>query len=257
MPKPLIIANWKMNPASARAVRTLLRRVAAGIRGVRGVSVVVAPPFPYLAQARAFRRVFALGAQDVFWEDEGAYTGAVSPRMLRDLGVRYCIIGHSERRRVFGESDEVVNRKVKAALKARLIPIIAIGEEHRESQEVVPAALARELSGAIAGVPKRSCRHIAVAYEPVWAISTTPGARPDTPDNATRRAIYIRKLLTKLVGRRTADAIPILYGGSVNAKNAVAFLSHDIRGMEGLLVGGASLRPEEFGAIVKSVARRR
>ncbi|MBI4132021.1 MAG: triose-phosphate isomerase [Candidatus Sungbacteria bacterium] len=252
--KPLIVANWKMNPSSERAALALFGRLRRLLKGIRGVEVAVAPPFPYLALARGYLP-FRLAGQDLFWEMAGPYTGEVSSAMLADLGARYVIVGHSERRRL-GEDDHAVNLKVRAVLRAGMTPIIAIGEESRESQEVVPATLSIELSSAIRDIPKRELRGIVVAYEPVWAVSTTRGASPDTPDHATRRAIYIRKLLTKMLGSRIADSIRILYGGSVNAKNAADYISSDIRGMEGLLVGGASLRAEEFAAIVRSAARR-
>jgi len=251
----LVVANWKMNPVSARAARDLYRRVRSGLLGVRGVDVVIAPPFPYLSLFAHRGGRVRLGAQDCFWAGHGPYTGEVSPAMLRDLGVSYVIIGHSERRRL-GENDEMINRKVRSALAAGLCPVIAVGEEARESEEVTPQFLSRQLSLSLAGIPRSKLPNLVIAYEPVWAVSTMPGARPDTPDHATRRAIYIRKLLTKLLGHRIASAIRILYGGSVTAKNAASFLACDIRGMEGLLVGGASLDAEEFVKIVKSVAVR-
>ncbi len=254
--KPLVVANWKMNPNSAATARALFGAVARGVARVRGVEVAVAPPFPYLGLFRRGERRLTLAAQDVFWQPRGPYTGEVSSPMLADLGVRYVIIGHSERRRL-GESEEAINRKVKAALAAGLHAIVAICEEARESEEVTPQFLSRQLSSALAGVPRAKLRNLVVAYEPVWAISTAPGSKPDSSDHATRRAIYIRKLLTKFLGSRTANAIRILYGGSVTAKNAASFLAHDIRGMEGLLVGGSSLSAEEFVRIVQSVAAHR
>lgn len=249
--KPLVIGNFKMNPASLAKASELMRRIAAGISGQRGVEVLIAPPFPYLAAGRGMGRKAGLAAQDVFWENAGAYTGEVSPLMLRDLGVRAVIVGHSERRRILGETDEMVNKKVRAVLKARLMPIIAIGEESREAEDVVPPVLFEQLSRALAIIPKQQLRGIAVAYEPVWAIGT---GRADTADNAARRAIYIRKLLTKILGVRVANTIRVLYGGSVTSKNAASFISRDIRGMEGLLVGGASLDADEFVKIAESVA---
>lgn len=254
MPKPLVIANFKMNPVAMSAARGLLAQIFKNLARIRSVEVVVAPPFPYLALARTLTREAKLGAQNVFWETAGAFTGEVSPAMLRDLGVRYCIIGHSERRRILGESDAMVNKKVASALQAGLTPVIAIGEEVQESQEVVPPILSQQLSRSIHGIPKKKLSGIVVAYEPVWAIGT---GQADTPDNATRRAIYIRQLLTKIVGAPIANTIRIIYGGSVTAKNASTFLSEDIRGMEGLLVGSASLQAGEFIRLVESVARRR
>lgn len=257
MLRPLIIANWKMNPASREAARDLAGRVGRSVRGARGVEVAIAPPFPFLETVRKAARNIRLAAQDVFSRPAGPFTGAVSPSMLRDLGVSYCIIGHSERRRHFGETDTAVNGKARALLAVGITPIIAIGEEAQEANAVVPKAIATELHGALAGIPRRLLRRIVIAYEPVWAISTNPGARPDTPDSAARRAIYIRKILAKIAGARIADGIRILYGGSANAKNAAGFLANDIRGMDGLLVGGASLQADEFVALVRAVAVRR
>ncbi len=242
-----------MNPTSARAARVLFANFRRLLAGVRGVEVAIAPPFPYLGLARG-RRAFRLAAQDVFWEASGPYTGEVSAAMLRDLGVRYVLIGHSERRRVFGEGKETISRKIHAVIRAGLVPILAVGEDRRESEEVVPKTLFLQLQEALAGIPKRAVRGIVIAYEPVWALSTSAGGKPATPDEATRRALYIRKLLVKTLGPRIAATIRIVYGGSVSARNAADYLASDIRGMEGLLVGGASLQPREFGAIVKAVA---
>ena len=254
--KPLVISNWKMNPTTERAARALFQRSRRSLAGVRGVEVAIAPPFPYLGLARG-GKAFRLCAQDVFWEASGPYTGEVSPAMLKDLGVRHVLIGHSERRRIFGEDDATINRKIRAVLRAGMAPVIAVGEEHQESEEVVPRLIAHQLSSALAGIPRRALGGVVIAYEPVWALSTSAGGKPDTPDEATRRAIYIRKLLVKILGSRIADTIRIIYGGSVSAENAADYLCADIRGMEGLLVGGASLRPREFGAIVRAVANAR
>lgn len=254
--KPLVIANWKMNPTSQRTARSLFERSRRYLAGVRGVEVVIAPPFPYLGLVEG-RKTFRLAAQNVFWEMSGPYTGEVSPAMLQDLGVYYVLVGHSERRRILGEHGEAISRKVHAVIRAGMVPVLAIGEDARESEEVVPKTLFVQLSEALSGVPKRVLQGVVIAYEPIWAISTMPGAKSATPDHATRRAIYIRKLLVRSLGSRIADTIRIIYGGSVSAKNAADYIARDIRGMEGLLIGGASLRPGEFGAIVKAVVEKR
>ncbi|MDP3727038.1 MAG: triose-phosphate isomerase [bacterium] len=253
--KPLIVANWKMNPSSERVAKAMFRRLRRKLTGVSGVEIAVAPPFPYLTIGRG-GRPFRLAAQDVFWENAGAYTGEVSPAILADLGVSYVIVGHSERRRILGEDDGMVNRKVRAVLAADMAPIVAVGEERSEAEEVVPNSLSLELAAALHGVPRRLLRRVIVMYEPVWAISGTPGSKPASPDHATRRAIYLRKLLTKLAGRRIADAVRIMYGGSVSAANAANFISRDVRGMDGLVVGVASLDADEFAAIARSVGMR-
>src|SRR3989344_6914589 len=176
--RPLSIANWKMNPSTRRAARDLAFRVGRSVRRVRGVDVAIAPPFPFLEAVRNAARNVLLAGQDVFSRPAGPFTGAVSPLILRDLGVSYCIVGHSERRRHFGETDESVREKVKALLAAGITPVIAIGEEGTEANAVVPKAIATELHGALAGISRRLLRSVVVAYEPVWAISTNPGARP-------------------------------------------------------------------------------
>lgn len=252
--RPLIIANWKMHPSTLGQAQALAAAIGRAVQGLSGAAVAVAPPFPYLAAVGARIRPARLAAQDVFWESSGPRTGEVSPAMLRDLGVRYVILGHSERR-ALGESDELVARKVRAVARAGLTPVIAIGETAREAHEVVPVTIRTQLSSAVAMTPRRHLRGAVVAYEPLWAISTARGARPDTPDNATRRALYIRKLLVRLLGEPTAATVRVIYGGSVTAHNAAAFISRDIRGMEGVLVGAAGLDAREFSAIAAAVSR--
>lgn len=252
--KPLIVANWKMNPRALGEARALAACAGRAARAKRGVAVAVAPPFPYLAAVRNRIRPAVLAAQDVSTEPSGPWTGEVSPAMLKNLGVRYVIIGHSERR-ALGESDEAIARKVSAAARVGLVPIIAVGEAAREAQEVIPSAIRTQLASAVAAAPRRRLAGAVIAYEPLWAISTSRGARPDAPDNATRRAIYIRKLLVGLLGERIASTIRVIYGGSVTARNAGAFVSRDVRGMEGVLVGAASLDAEEFVNVVVSVAQ--
>lgn len=252
--KPLLIANWKMNPASAKEAANLARSIRKGLAGRSRVAIIVAPPFPFLSEVRSILgQNISVAAQDVAPFPTGAYTGAVSATMLKYLGVKAVLIGHSERRRFFGETDEIIHQKIKMTLKAGLRPILAIGEELSDSHDVVPQVLADQLARSLAGIPKKKLSHLVVAYEPVWAIGS---GKADTPDNATRRAIYIRKLLTKLLGNSIAARIPILYGGSVTSKNVASFLVDDIRGMDGLLVGGASLRADEFLSIVRVISPR-
>lgn len=255
MTKALIVANWKMAPSSFREAEDLFFAVKGGMGKNRKTDVVFCPPFVWLTDlARRHKKSTLFGAQDAFWEQSGAFTGEISPQMLKSSGVKFVIIGHSERRRFLGESDEMINKKVRAALKAGLAPIIAIGEESQDAEDVVPPVLREQLSRALHGINAGELGKITVAYEPVWAIGT---GRADTPDNATRRAIYIRKLLTKIAGAKRADGIRILYGGSVTSRNAASFLSQDIRGMDGLLVGGASLNAGEFVKIVDAVSTLR
>jgi len=241
MRRPFVAGNWKMNTTEAEAV-ALARDVASATAGA-ACDVAVCVPFPHLASVRdALRgtRVW-LGAQDVYWEPKGALTGEVSAAMLAD----YCshvIIGHSERRQFFGETDEWVNRKLAAVLDSPLDPIVCIGEvlEQRRAGET-EAVLERQLRTGMAGVAHSS--RITVAYEPVWAIGTGETA---TPEVAQAACAFIRSVLRDLFGS-TAEVIRIQYGGSVNAENAASLLAQP--DIDGALVGGASLKDDQFAAI--------
>ena len=249
MKKNIVIANWKMNPQSAQEARRLFDTITKGIRRVKKTDVVICPPFVHLPDVKSVRhtqKVF-LGSQDIFWEEKGAYTGEISSRMLQSFGVTHVIIGHSERRRWLGETDEMINNKIKTALKAGLVPILCVGEWVREIPGEIPDIVENQVRSALKGLKKGDFKNGIIAYEPVWAIGT---GRPETPDNAAKAALFIRKIVRDILGKKTAEHIRVIYGGSVNAES---FISKDIRGMEGILVGGASLRADDFIKIVKSV----
>lgn len=249
MGKKIVVANWKMNPSIYGEAEKLFLDLLPTIKATRKVKVVICPPFVWLTDlSHKYKKSVAFGAQNVFWEAGGAYTGEVSPPMLKSSGVSYVIIGHSERRIYLAETDEMINKKLRAVLEIGLIPILCIGEEGKNS-EGVSAVVGEQLEKALAGIRKNLVKKLIVAYEPIWAISATPGAKPDTPDNAFRVSIFIRKILAGLYGRKMAGEIKVIYGGSVNAKNIFSFLQDGK--MEGVLVGGASLKPEEFSKIVK------
>lgn len=213
-----------------------------------GVEVVVCPPFTSLT---AMSRIFAgskieLGAQNLFWEMKGAYTGEISPAMLVDAGCTYVILGHSERRQIMGENDTIINRKVRAALDAELIPILCVGEtlqerENNRAREVVKEQLTRDLKN-ITFAPQG----LVIAYEPVWAIGTGVNA---SSDDAQEMIGFIRSYLAKIYDRELADSVRILYGGSANEENIAEFMGEvDV---DGALVGGASLQPNSFAGIVR------
>ncbi|OGZ33052.1 MAG: triose-phosphate isomerase [Candidatus Portnoybacteria bacterium RBG_13_40_8] len=220
--KPLIVANWKMNPSSLAEARKLFNEI-------RKTNAVICPPFVYIS---AFKYI-QLGAQDCCWKEEGAYTGAISPQMLKGLGVKYVIIGHSERRIHFKETDGMINKKLKAALNSVLIPILCIGEKKDENPETV---ISRQLKEDLDGIAEKDLKKIIVAYEPVWAIGTGDFCEKDEAKKA-------RNFIRKKIGNK------VLYGGSVNSKIAKDYI--DV-GYDGLLVGGASLNAEEFIKIVKN-----
>lgn len=238
--KKLLIANWKANPdAPGRAAR-LAKQIERGAARAKKTDVVIAPPFVFLSAVAPALRHAKLGAQDLFWEDTGPYTGEVSWHQLRHFRTAYAIIGHSERRRLVGETDGMVNKKILAALRAGIMPVLCIGESKETRRKGVAAAkrfVESQLKKDLAGVHARS---LVVAYEPIWAIGT---GIPDSPASAGDMIEFIRRFLAK---RRIAARI--LYGGSVTAENARGFLDH--KGIDGALVGGASLKEKEFNIII-------
>jgi triosephosphate isomerase len=249
--RPIIAGNWKMNLTHLEAIQVIQKlSYALDTDDYKAVEVVVCPPFTALRSVQTVldsdRIPITLGAQNCHWEDAGAFTGEVSPLMLAKLNVTYVICGHSERRRLFGESDDVVNRKARAVLAHGMLPIVCVGEtlEERDegrTEEVLRGQVGRSLSGLEAGaVPT-----LVVAYEPVWAIGTGRNAQPD---QAAEAIAWIRDEIRSGFGDAADDA-RIQYGGSVTAGNVAMFLEDP--GCDGALVGGASLNPEEFARIVK------
>jgi triosephosphate isomerase len=247
MRTPLVAANWKMYKTLAET-QAFFREFAPIAAGVDDVEVVVAPPFlavPAAVDAARGTRV-GIAGQDLYWEREGAFTGEVSAGMLKAAGAGYVIIGHSERRTKFGETDEHVNRKVHAALAGGLTPIVCIGEtlEEREREQTM-AVLDRQLSLGLSAVSADAVAALAIAYEPVWAIGT---GRNATAAQAEEAHAHIRRRLRESAGAEAADACRILYGGSVKPANTRELVSQ--ADVDGALVGGASLDPRGFGEIV-------
>jgi len=245
---PVVVGNWKMH-GSLRDIGPLVTGVKRGCAEAEGVEVGVCPPFPYLADVRDLLEGSAirLGAQSCHAEPKGAFTGEVSAAMLKDLGCDYVILGHSERRHGLGETDAVVNRKLKAALGAGLTPILCIGEllAEREAGQTL-AVVERQLSGSLQGFPPDDVARMILAYEPVWAIGTGKTA---TPAQAQEVHAAVRKIVERLAGRAVAQAIRIQYGGSVKADNVDELMSQP--DLDGALVGGASLDPDGFSRIVR------
>ena len=249
MRQPFIAGNWKMFTNTATA-RDLATAVVTGVGSSTSVRVAVCPPFPYLATvADALRgSSVALGAQNCYPEKEGAFTGEVSPVMLADVGCRWVILGHSERRHVLGENDAVINRKIKAALAAGLGVIFCVGETLQEREEDrTESVLETQLTGGLDGLEAPEIGKIVVAYEPVWAIGTGTNA---TPEQAQQAHAFIRRQIGKEFGEEAAAALLIQYGGSVKPENAASLLNQP--DVDGALVGGASLKAEQFLAIVKA-----
>ncbi len=231
--KSLIIANWKMNPVTIKEAEELFNSISEGVKDIESAETVICPPFIYLPLLKGL----TLGAQDSYWEEKGAYTGEISVAMLKDLGCKYIIVGHSERRKLFGEEDNDVNRKVLTILDAGLIPIVCIGETEEEREmDKTEDILEKEIKEGLNGV---DASKIIIAYEPIWAIGT---GNPCDVEEAQRMKEIIQKMISK--------DIRILYGGSAKADNAEGYLKQ--AGFNGLLVGGASLKAEEFIKIVNS-----
>ena len=241
---PLIAGNWKMHKTLAEA-RDLAREIVRGVGPATRAEVVLAPPYTALSAVAAELTGSAvkLAAQDAFWEEKGAFTGAIAPGMLADVGCSYVIVGHSERRQLFGETDETVNRKVKAVLAAGLGPIMCVGETlaEREAGRTFPVVETQVLSG-LAGFPVAERERLVMAYEPVWAIGTGKTATPQQAQEVHR---LIRDLLSEVLG---TAAIRILYGGSVTPDNAATLLAEP--DLDGALVGGASLKAASFLGII-------
>lgn len=213
------------------------------------VEIVLAPPYTALqAVSEAIRKSphFLLGAQNLFWEDQGPYTGEISAPMLKDLGCRYVIVGHSERRQIFGERDEDINKKIRAALRHRLQPILCVGESLSErKQERTAAVIADQLRKALEGVPQEEISSVTIAYEPIWAIGT--GQAASIVQAATAHQV-LREVLAQGWGMQATQAVRILYGGSVTPENAQGFLSS--ASVDGALIGGACLNPNSFATII-------
>ncbi|MFZ2003197.1 MAG: triose-phosphate isomerase [Candidatus Sulfotelmatobacter sp.] len=245
-----VVGNWKMYTTAAEA-RRLAKAVVHGMGIEDRVSVAVCPPFPYLALVGEILKGsrVALGAQNLYPEKEGAFTGEVSPTMLLDLGCKYVILGHSERRHKLGESDTFIDKKVRVALSAGLHVILCVGEtlEQREANPT-EALLVRQLTQGLAGVSPDTLTRLSIAYEPVWAIGNLE--HHATPQQAEEAHAVIRRRFAQMFGEKSAQALVIQYGGSVKPENAAALLCRD--GVNGALIGGASLKANQFLAIVRA-----
>ena len=247
MSKKIVIANWKMNPMTLKEAGMLFAGTVKLLSGIRKTQVVVCPPFIYLEKLKKISKKISLGAQDAFWGEVGAYTGEVSGEMLCNLGAKYVILGHSERR-AMGEKDIEINKKVKSSLTSGLRPILCVGENARDEDHSYFSLVKAQLEGCLSGVSKESISRVIIAYEPVWAISTTIGRKDATPEDFLEMSIFIRKVLVDKFGIKTKMS-SIIYGGSVNDKNVGDFLKHE--SADGVLVGNASLNQEKFSKIVK------
>ncbi len=252
MRKPLVAGNWKMNKTVEQA-RLLVAEMLPGLQAEPSVERVLCPPFSALMAlaAQLTGTGIGLGAQNMYWEASGAYTGEVAPAMVKEF-CEYVILGHSERRTYFGETDATVNRKVKAALANQLIPIVCIGETLAENEAGKTAdVVIRQVLEGLKELSEEQARKIVIAYEPIWAIGTGRAATA-TGANAVLSE-YIRPALISLFGKDVAEGTRILYGGSVTGSNAAEFFGQP--DIDGALVGGASLKPADFIKIVQAAVK--
>jgi triosephosphate isomerase len=253
MKRKIIVGNWKMNPVTLAEAQNIFSKIKKTSQNLKTTEVVMCPPFVYLAKflpAKAGAKIKAtvsVGTQNVFHEPQGAHTGEISAPMLKDLGVTHIIVGHSERRAA-GETDEIVAKKVLAVLEAGIHPILCVGEAIHDAQGLYLETLKQQIKNSLAKVPKKLLGQIIVAYEPVWAIGAKEAMDPATIEEMT---IYIKKVLSDLSDRDNAISTPILYGGSINFRNAPDIMS---RGkVDGLLVGRESVNTPGFVELLKAV----
>ena len=249
---PFVAGNWKLNPPGLGSARELAAAVAAARPGIADCDLVLIPPFTAIGAVTGAvaGTGIGVGAQDLYWEDQGAFTGEISAPMLKDAGCAYVLVGHSERRQFFGETDETVNRKAKAALKAGLTPIVCIGEilAERDAGQTL-ARIDEQLARGLAGFTPEDMGRTVIAYEPVWAIGT---GRTATPDQAEEVHAHIRKRIVESYGKAAAGCA-IIYGGSVKPANSYPLFKE--RDIDGFLVGGASLEAGGFVAIAREALR--
>jgi triosephosphate isomerase len=250
MRKKIVAANWKMNMTQAESAR-FIESLLLDLGDITDVEVVIVPPFTAIVkvtEALGKAQNIKVGAQNMHWERSGAFTGEISAALLRDLFVHYVVLGHSERRKLFGETDEIVNRKVRAAHEASLRPIVCVGETLKQRDRGnVEKILSIQLRGSLAGLTAKELQETVIAYEPVWAIGT---GRNATPDQAQEAHTFIRHTLRTIADDTTAERVRIQYGGSVKPENARELMSQP--DIDGALVGGASLDPRSFAQIVQA-----
>jgi triosephosphate isomerase len=249
MRKFIIGGNWKMHRGSPEKARELLENLISKVKHINHVDIVVTPPFTSLAESTIVKVTnIKLGAQNMYYEDEGAYTGEISPRFLKSLGVEYVILGHSERRNIFNESSQLVNKKVKKALLENLKPIVCIGENLEERKAgKAKEVIENQMKETFADLKKEEIVKVIIAYEPIWAIGTGETAKPG---QAEEMHSFIRKTLEKKYDKETSEQTRIQYGGSIKPHNAKELFAQ--KNIDGGLVGGASLNSDSFSEIIKA-----
>ncbi|MEZ4103128.1 MAG: triose-phosphate isomerase family protein [Candidatus Paceibacterota bacterium] len=245
--KFLVVANWKMNPVSGKLAKQIFSSVKKVSNKLRNIDTVICPPYIFMENMKTSGHRFVLGAQDLFAEPEGSFTGNISYIQLKNLGVKYSLIGHSEKRKE-GETNQSINEKVKASLKGMIVPIICIGEDKRDEAGEYLKFIKDQLVSSLVGLSKNSIKDIVIAYEPIWAIGKDAKREPTTSE-IFEMNIFIKKVLSDIYDTKSVPPTKILYGGSVNEKNIESILKDG--GVDGVLVGRASLDPKKFIEILK------
>lgn len=245
--RKIIVGNWKMNPSSVEEAKDIYGKVSRKMSKTKNVQMIVCPPFVYLPLfgGRSTKNL-SLGAQDVFWQNEGKFTGEISPKMLKDVGVNYAIVGHSERR-ALGETDEIVAQKVNVAIKQDLKVILCIGESARDGSGAYFEFLKVQLTKSLSLVQKKNIGNVLIAYEPVWAVGKS-WKEAMTANDIRETAIFIRKVLSDIYDQKTVADVPVLYGGAVEAENSPSIFKDG--GVDGVLVGHKSLVFPDFIEII-------
>jgi triosephosphate isomerase (TIM) len=252
--KKLIIANWKMNPKTLFEARILVSSIEHRMHLFQDrIKAVVCPPSIYLPPLSHYCHYLGVGAQNVHWEESGAYTGEISALQAKQWKTSFVILGHSERRMYFGENDIMVRLKADVCIKNRMTPIICLGGDSKASQDSMKRIVNKQLKSAIKGLDKESVEKIVFVYEPIWAISSQKNSVPATGEHASEMTGFIRSLLSKIVGAGKAFHMPVLYGGSVNKKNVHEFARYPH--IDGCLVGASSLEADAFISIIKEFHR--
>ncbi|MFZ2072101.1 MAG: triose-phosphate isomerase [Minisyncoccia bacterium] len=246
MSKKIIIGNWKMNPSSQREAEDLLKSIQKTISSNIKTNIVVCPPFVYLERLKKLSKKITLGAQNVSLEEKGAFTGEISVEMLKDLGVKYIIVGHSERR-ALGESNLDINKKIKMALSFGIIPVLCVGEKDRDENHEYLNFVKKQVEECLVGIVKNSIPKIIIAYEPVWAVGKG-SIREASSEEFHEMRIFIKKVLSDKFGTKIVEKVKILYGGSLHINDIFEFLKEDAGGF---LVGRYSLDVKKFGEIIK------
>ncbi len=249
MSKKLIVGNWKMNPGTLAEAKKIAAKIKHMAPDLTNSETVIAPPFPFIASCSPRKPVknFRMGAQSVSYEEGGPHTGEVGAAMLRDIGVEYVIVGHSEERKA-GDSDGIVSKRLKAVLESRLIPIVCVGEAVRDENGAYLETLKSQIKNTFADVPAKSAGRIVIAYEPVWAIGAKEAMKPE---DIHEMSIFVKKIFADLFGSEAGLRVSVLYGGSVNYLNAPDIMT--IGAVDGLLVGRESVNTPGFIALLKAV----